>query len=73
MNISPIYLVEPYNAYAPKNRKKHPLEILEEQQLLERIMAEQIAQQKEQNNLFESIVLFQLLFGSIPHSIKNLS
>lgn len=35
-----IYLVEPYNAYAPKNRKKHWTEIVEEQALLERIIAE---------------------------------
>lgn len=40
MNIPEIYLVEPYNAYAPKNRKKHPTEIVEEQALLERIIQE---------------------------------
>lgn len=40
MNVPQIYLVEPYNAYAPKNRKKHPAEVLEEQALLERIIAE---------------------------------
>lgn len=46
MNMPPIYLVEPYNAYAPKGRKKHWVEILEEQALMERIMAEQIALQE---------------------------
>lgn len=35
-----IYLVEPYNAYAPKGRKKHWTEIVEEQALLERILQE---------------------------------
>lgn len=40
MNVPQIYLVEPYNAYAPKNRKKHIAEILDEQALLARIMAE---------------------------------
>lgn len=35
-----IYLVEPYNAYAPKGRKKHWTEVVEEQALLERIIAE---------------------------------
>ena len=40
------YLIEPYNAYAPKGaRKKHLHEILEEQALLERIIMEQQAQQ----------------------------
>jgi PKD repeat protein len=32
--------VEPYNAYAPKGRKKHPIEIVEEQELMARIIAE---------------------------------
>lgn len=41
--IPQIYLVEPYNAYAPNpkgGRKKHWTEIVEEQALLERIIAE---------------------------------
>lgn len=46
MNVPEIYLVEPYNAYAPKGRKKHPHEIIEEQALLERIIAEQRALQE---------------------------
>ncbi len=40
MNIPQIYLVEPYNAYAPKNRKKHPMQVLEEEALMARIVAE---------------------------------
>lgn len=40
MSLPPIYLIEPYNAYAPKGRKKHWSEIVEEQALLERIMNE---------------------------------
>lgn len=40
MNVPQIYLIEPYNAYAPKGRKKHWSEIVEEQALLERIIAE---------------------------------
>ena len=43
MNTPEIYLVEPYNAYAPKGRKKHWHEIIEEQALIQRILAEQIA------------------------------
>lgn len=46
MNSPQIYLVEPYNAYAPKGRKKHWTEIVEEQALLERIIAEQTAIQE---------------------------
>jgi len=46
MNIPQIYLVEPYNAYAPKGKKKHLHEILEEQALLARIIAEQQARQE---------------------------
>lgn len=41
MNVPQIHLIEPYNAYAPKGRKKHWTEVLEEQALLERIIAEQ--------------------------------
>lgn len=40
MSVPQIYFVEPYNAYAPKGRKKHISEIIEEQALLERIIAE---------------------------------
>jgi PKD repeat protein len=41
MSVPQIYLVEPYNPYAPKGgRKKHWTEIVEEQALLERIIAE---------------------------------
>jgi len=46
MNIPEIYLVEPYNAYAPKGRKKHWHEVVEEQALMQRIMAEQMALQE---------------------------
>lgn len=46
MNIPEIYLVEPYNAYAPKQNKKHWHQIVEEQALLARIQAEQIALQE---------------------------
>ena len=46
MNIPEIYLVEPYNAYAPKGRKKHWHEVIEEQALMARILAEQQAQQQ---------------------------
>ncbi|HOT89681.1 MAG TPA: hypothetical protein PLC59_04005 [Bacteroidales bacterium] len=46
MNIPPIYLIEPYNAYAPKGRKKHWMEEVEEQALLEKIVSEQIALQE---------------------------
>lgn len=49
MSIPEIYLVEPYNAYAPKGRKKHWHEVVEEQALMQRIMAEQIALQEAQS------------------------
>ena len=49
MNIPQIYLVEPYNAYAPK-RKKHWMEEVEEQALLAKIVAEQQAIQEAQAN-----------------------
>lgn len=52
MNIPQIYLVEPYNAYAPKGKKKHLHEILEEQALLARIMAEQQARQDAELQAF---------------------
>jgi PKD repeat protein len=47
MNIPEIYLIEPYNAYAPKGRKKHWHEIIEEQALMARIIAEQQAKQQQ--------------------------
>jgi PKD repeat protein len=52
MNIPEIYLVEPYNAYTtqPGGRKKHWHEVIEEQALLQRIMAEQIALQEAQTS-----------------------
>ncbi len=43
MNIPEIYLVEPYNAYAPKGKKKHWMQEVEEQALLAKIIAEQQA------------------------------
>lgn len=46
MNIPQIYLVEPYNAYAPKQKKKHWMQEVEEQALLARIIAEQTAIQE---------------------------
>lgn len=46
MNIPEFYLIEPYNAYATKGRKKHWHEVIEEQALLERIIAEQQAIQE---------------------------
>ena len=50
MNIPEVFLVEPYNPYAPKNRKKHWHEIIEEQALLARIIAEQQAIQEAKSN-----------------------
>ncbi len=50
MNIPEIYLVEPYNAYAPKQKKKHWHEVIEEQALMARILAEQQALQEAQNS-----------------------
>ena len=46
MNIPQIYLVEPYNAYATKGKKKHLHQILEEEALMARIVAEQQALQE---------------------------
>jgi len=43
MNTPEIYLVEPYNAYAVKGKKKHLHQILEEEALMARIVAEQQA------------------------------
>jgi len=50
MSVPQIYLVEPYNAYAPKGRKKHISEIIEEQALLERIIAEANSRTLPQNS-----------------------
>ena len=41
MNTPEIYLVEPYNAYAPKGKKKHWHQVVEEEALMARIIAEQ--------------------------------
>ena len=41
MNIPQIYLVEPYNAYAPKGKKKHWHQVIEEEALMARVIAEQ--------------------------------
>ena len=49
MNIPEIYLVEPYNPYAPKGRKKHWHEVIEEQALMARLIAEQQALQEAQS------------------------
>jgi len=48
MNIPEIYLIEPYNAYTNQKggRKKHWHEVIEEQALLQRILAEQQALQE---------------------------
>jgi hypothetical protein len=46
MNTPEIYLVEPYNAYATKGKKKHLHQILEEEALMARIVAEQQALQE---------------------------
>ena len=52
MNIPEIYLIEPYNAYTNQKggRKKHWHEVVEEQALLQRIIAEQQALQEAQSN-----------------------
>jgi PKD repeat protein len=46
MNIPEIYLVEPYNAYAPKQNKKHWHQVIEEQALMAKLVAEQMALQE---------------------------
>jgi len=46
MNIPQIYLVEPYNAYSPKQKKKHWHQVIEEEALMARIIAEQQARQQ---------------------------
>jgi PKD repeat protein len=50
MNIPQIYLVEPYNAYAPKQKKKHWHQVIEEEALMARIIAEQQALQEAASN-----------------------
>jgi len=50
MNIPEIYLIEPYNAYAPKGQKKHWMQEVEEQALLARIIAEQTQLQEAKSN-----------------------
>src|ERR1035437_8903680 len=49
MNIPQTYLVEPYNAYAPKGKKKHWHQVIEEEALMARIIAEQQALQEAAN------------------------
>ena len=41
MNIPEIYLIEPYNAYSPKGKKKHWMQEVDEQILLAKILSEQ--------------------------------
>jgi PKD repeat protein len=54
MNIPEIYLAEPYNAYAPKGKKKHWHQVIEEEALMARIIAEQQArQQAEQQAIIQ--------------------
>lgn len=50
-----IYFIEPYNAYAPKHRKKHFHEILEEQALMERIIMEAEANRISQENITTNV------------------
>lgn len=55
MNIPQVYLVEPYNAYSPKQKKKHWHQVVEEEALMARIMAEQqIALATQQQALLEA-------------------
>ena len=42
-----IYLIEPYNAYAPKGRKKHWMEIAEEEALYHRMAQDAILQESK--------------------------
>jgi hypothetical protein len=53
MNIPQIYLVEPYNAYAPKGKKKHWHQVVEEEALMARIIAEQQARQQAEQQLIQ--------------------
>jgi hypothetical protein len=52
MNIPEVYLIEPYNAYTAQKggRKKHFMEILEEQELMQRIIAEAEGRRITQHN-----------------------
>jgi hypothetical protein len=36
-------------------------------------IAEKDAQQINQDNLYQSIILFKLFYGYVPHSVKNLT
>lgn len=47
MNIPEVYLVEPYNAYAPKKKQKHWHEVIEEQALMAKIIAEASANKSQ--------------------------
>ena len=47
MDPSQIYLIEPYNAYAPKKKTRHWMEVVDEQNLVDKILAEQVAQQAQ--------------------------
>ena len=50
MNTPETYLIEPYNCYAPKQKKKHWMQEVEEQNLLASIVAEQVALQEAAAN-----------------------
>ena len=50
MNTPPIYLLEPYNCYAPAGKKKHWMQEVDEQNLLARIIAEQQALRESQTS-----------------------
>jgi hypothetical protein len=45
------FLIEPYNAYTSKPRKRHPLEIAEEEALFYRIVQEQQRQEQLRESL----------------------
>jgi hypothetical protein len=45
-----LYLIEPYNAYAPKQKKKHWMEIAEEEAMMARIIAELKNQSNPENS-----------------------
>lgn len=52
MNIPDIYIIEPYNPYAPKGgRKKSVAEIMEEQELISRLIAEANSVNKNNNTI----------------------
>ena len=52
MNIPQIYLIEPYNAYAPQQRVRKPWEIIDEQALMLKI-AEDMRSQQQQSLLLQ--------------------